>query len=396
MIDEFTPAPLGRRALAFAIDLALVLVVSIPTLIGTVGLLPAALSGAASPAELIDAALVSAVLVFVGSGLALIAQLVQLILHGRRGVTLGKKLVGIRSINIDTFERPGFGRVLLRALVLAAAGLVVPVIGAAVMLASPLWASNTRSRGWLDLVGRNWFVDIRSGLDPYDAKAVRLARKRLESPPPEEGVRVPSLATGDADAAAVFIPGPRSRSAIVGAPLPHGMPDEAVAVDRTPPPVIAPAPPPAEPVAPAASVAPAAPTAPTAPAATTAAPAAVVTGPPAATLLGSDGLRYELTGPALVGRNPSPIEGQPPIARISVADDTLSISKTHARLEPAKDGVWVLDLHSSNGSTVVNAAGTVVDCEPQVPMLAAWGSTLGLGDREFVVHRAGTLGGAHT
>ena len=377
MIGELVSAPLGRRALAFAIDLGLVVVASIPTIIGALGLLPAVMSGGASPGELFDSSLVWVVLVIVGSALGLIAQLVQIILHGRKGVTLGKKLLGIRTINLVTLERPGFGRMLLRALTLGAAGLVVPVVGSGIMLASPLWAPNTQSRGWLDLVGGNWLVDIRSGLDPYDAKAVRLARKRLESPPPEMLAGVPSLATGDADAAAVYIPGPRSRSAIVGAPLPPGIPDDAAAVvDRTPPPIIPPAPPPA---APPQVVAPTPPT-PTV---------------PAATLLGSDGLRYELPGPALVGRNPSPIDGQPPIARISVADDTLSISKTHARLEPATDGIWVLDLRSSNGSTVVNGAGAVVACEPHVPLLAAWGSTLSLGDREFVVHKAGTLGGAH-
>lgn len=371
MIDEFTPAPLGRRALAFAIDLGLVLLVSVPTLIGVIGLIPVALGGIASPGEFFEKALVPSVLVIVGSGLALITQLVQIIVHGRKGVTLGKKLLDIRSINIVTFERPGFGRMLLRALTLAAAGSVFPVIGGAIMLASPIWAPNTRSRGWLDLVGANWLVDIRSGLDPYDAKAVRLARKRLESPPVEDALEVPSLATGDADAAAVYIPGPRSRSAIVGAPLAPGVPDPAArTVDRTPPPVIPPTPP--------------------------AAPVAVAVVEPAATLVGSDGLRYELTSPALVGRNPSVIDGQPPIARISVADETLSMSKTHARLEPATDGVWVLDLGSSNGSTITNSTGVVVECEPNVPTLAAWGTTISLGDREFVVRQAGTPGGALT
>jgi hypothetical protein len=293
--------------------------------------------------------------------------------HGRKGATLGKKLLDIRSINIVTLERPGVGRMLLRALALAAAGSVLPVIGGAIMLASPIWAPNTRSRGWLDLVGANWLVDIRSGLDPYDAKAVRLARKRLETPPVEDALEVPSLATGDADAAAVYIPGPRSRSAIVGAPLAPGVPDPASMADRTPPPLIPPTPPPP----------------PTPPAE----PAAVAVVEPAATLIGSDGLRYELTGPALVGRNPSAVDGQPPVATISVADDTRSISKTHARLEPAIDGVWVLDLRSSNGSTITNATGAVVECEPTVPTLAAWGTTISLGECEFVVRAAGAPGG---
>lgn len=368
MIDELRSAPLGRRAAAFAIDAALVVVAAIPAIIGWAGLIPAVLSGGFDPGEILETSTVSVVLVIVGAVLSAAAQVVTIVLAGRRGVTLGTKLMSLRVVNVQTLERPGVGRMLLRAVALAAAGILVPGLGGAVMLASPLWANNTRSRGWLDLIGGTWFVDIRDSLNPYDAKAVRLVKKRLETPPIDDDAAVPSLATGDADAAPVYIPGPRSRSSIVGAPLVAGHVEADVDAVPAKAPVIAQPPAPAKPTAPAA---------------------------PAAALVSSDGLRYELTGPALVGRNPSPLTGQPPIARISILDDTFSISKTHARLEPAADGVWVVDLNSSNGSAVRAAGDLEVELAPSNPHLAPWGSTLSLGDREFIVTELKTVGGVH-
>src|SRR5690606_21895334 len=95
--------------------------------------------------------------------------LVQGLLHGKKGVTIGKAFCGIRSVNVKTLERPGFWRITLRAVIYIASW-VLPVIGPALFLVSPLFDSERRGRGWLDLAASTWFVDIRAGLNPYDRK----------------------------------------------------------------------------------------------------------------------------------------------------------------------------------------------------------------------------------
>jgi uncharacterized RDD family membrane protein YckC len=367
-------APLGRRSAAFLIDAACVVAVAVPALIGYPALVEASVSGTRSPAELIAVATVPFILVVVGTVLADILVVVQLVLHGRRGVTIGKRLLGLRSVNAESLERPGFWRVVLRALVLALAGTVVPVLGGVVLLASPLWARNTTSRGWLDLVGRTWLLDVRAGLDPFDAKALRLARKAAERAHVGAATAVPSLATGS-DAQLSFVAGSRSRSSIVGgaavgavagaeeaAPAPAPRPAPAGAVSEVLPPGFEPA----------ASRPRAAPTL-----------SAAAT---SATLLGHDSTRYVVEASALIGRNPTPDPAHPEYTSIIVADDSFSMSKTHAMLRADANGVWITDLGSSNGSSVLDASGVPVRLEAGTPAHVAWGGTLHLGDRAFAVY----------
>jgi uncharacterized RDD family membrane protein YckC len=365
------PAPLGRRSAAFLIDAALVAVVATPALIGYPALADAALSGASSPAALVDAATVPFILVLVGTVLADVLMLVQLILHGRRGITIGKKLLGLRSVDARTLERPGFWRVALRALVLAVAATVVPLLGAIVLLASPLWAANRDSRGWLDLVGRNWMLDVRTGLDPFDGKALRAARKAVERAALGPEAAAPSLATGS-DAQISFVAGSRSRSSIVGGSAPASPDGAASATVLSPAQHASPAGRAIEPLAPG-----------------------VVPPPPkppgrehagSATLLGHDSVRYVVRSSALIGRNPAPDPAHPEFESIFVADETFSMSKTHARLEVDHDGVWVTDLGSSNGSSLVDAAGATVTLAAGDRAHVPWGSKLHLGDLPFGVY----------
>jgi uncharacterized RDD family membrane protein YckC len=375
------PAPLGRRALSFAVDAAIVAIAAIPALIGYPMLLAAALAGDAGSSP------VPLVLVIVGVVLADTVVIVQLVLHGLRGITVGKKLLGLRSVNVDTVEKPGFWRVVLRAIVLGASS-ILPVVGPAVLLASPLWASNAQKRGWLDAVSRSVLVDARLGVDPYDAKAMREARKAFERANAEPAPEVPSLATGTG-APAPFAPGTRSRSSIVG-----GSPATGAVAE------VAPAT--ADPAGPVAPVAPAPPTnAPSAPAtgsvglppgfgrAPGATPAPEV--PPSALLIGENGLRYAVKSTAVIGRNPVADPASPEAASIIVADETFSMSKTHARLEVDDTGLWVTDLSSSNGTTVVDASGASSELSAGTPAHVAWGGTVRFGDRVFTVHQSSSL-----
>ncbi|KAA6435120.1 RDD family protein [Agrococcus sediminis] len=229
------PAPFGRRALASAIDLAVFALVHLPFWIVALPTVLKVVTGSLQPYGLVShpdfvwmvvATVVSAVL-------ATAFSIVQIVLHGRRGVTLGKAFVGIRSVNVATLQRPGVGRALLRALVLWASS-ALPVLGTALFLASPLLDSEKRGRGWLDKVGRTWFVDVRDGLDPYHDKKMRIARKTIAAEPEAAKSQLPSLATPADRLAQAYRPGARTSSGVVGAARPQQPGGDAVGIGAQP------------------------------------------------------------------------------------------------------------------------------------------------------------------
>lgn len=349
------PAPLGRRVLAFAIDAALVAVLLVPAVIGGIPLAQHVVAGGAL--EIGPDLVVPLVLLGVSQLLVTIALIIQLLVSGLRGVTLGKRITGLRAVNVVTLEKPGFLRVALRAIVLSLSAVVVPVLGAAVLLASPLWEDEGRGRGWLDRLAGSWLIDARLGLNPADAKAMRLARKRMDAPPAAPVEAIPSLATG-AEGDLRFHPATRSRAAVVGAP-------ETAPTAVVPAPVAAPSP--------------------SAPLPISLPPAPVaVPGGGRAELLADDGARYPLAAVTVIGRNPAAPAGdqaQP----VSVSDPASSMSKTHARFAIGDDGVWVEDLHSSNGTRVLDPSGILVEAAPGRRVHAPWGGSVELGDRRFTV-----------
>ncbi|WP_345544910.1 RDD family protein, partial [Microbacterium jejuense] len=208
------PAAPGIRSVAFTIDAGIWILLASPAVVGAVMLLAG------------DTSFVAPLLILIGTVLPLLFGLLQLILHGRRGVTAGKAAMRLRSIDVDDLGRAGFWRVALRALVLWASG-IVPLVGPALMFASGLWDPQRRGRSILDRVGGCWVIDARAGLDPFDAKALRQAR-RAAAGRPDQSEELPSMAS-DADAAtALRIPGSRSRAGVVG-PGSTGAQWEAVA-----------------------------------------------------------------------------------------------------------------------------------------------------------------------
>lgn len=297
-------APLSRRAGAAGIDVAAYLLLQVPWLVVTFPLVWKLLTGRISLYGLVNhphftvAAIVGGVCLLLTIGYCI----AQLALHGSKGLTLGKGLLGVRSVNIATLEKPGFFRVLLRDLAVWAAG-IVP-FGTAVVLASPLFDKSGRSLGWHDRIGRTWHVDVRAGLNPYDEKRMRIARKTVAAAPPAEREALPSL-TGapDESAGALFRPGSRLRAGVVGrsepaapaagAPLPGGAlatpaggssAPAAPATPAAPTPAAAPTPkvPPMPPAAPPAQPPAPAEPAPVAPAPAASAPVAPVPSAPSA------------------------------------------------------------------------------------------------------------------
>ncbi|WP_022883298.1 RDD family protein [Glaciibacter superstes] len=364
------PAPAGRRSFAFVIDAAILVLLGVPTMLAVLPILanfdpddPAgALSGAAVGLSLI--------LLLVGQGLTTIYLIVQLILHGRKGITIGKAMLGIRSVNAATFARPGFWRIVLRALVFYFAFLVFPPLLIGVFLASSLWDGEKRGRSWLDKVGKNWMIDVRSGLDPFDAKALRLSRKRLSAPDTVELRRLPSLATGAGLAEPAFVPAARSSSGVISAPSHDGQ------EPWQPPPVGA------EQITPAGAGSS------QGPRPVSATPARAVEY--AAVLVFDDDSRVNVAGRGLLGRNPEPQPGEEAHRLLPVSDDSWQISKTHAEFGIDARGFWISDRASSNGTIVRTPDGRTRELAAREPAYLEWGAIVEIGGRTFTIAAGGT------
>ncbi|MCP2635288.1 RDD family protein [Microbacterium sp. HD4P20] len=422
-----TPAPYGRRALATAIEVGVYVVLLLPMF----GALPGILAIATATSRTVvgggDLVLII-VLAAVSSLLTTAFVIVQLALHGRRGVTLGKAIMGIRSVNVRTLERPGFWRgAVVRALVLWAS-FVVPLIGPLLVIAlSPFFDTERRGRGWADLAGATWFVDVRSGLNPYDAKRMRIARKTVATELADVRSELPSLATpADQSGAMAYIPTSRSSGGVLGAVRGEGAPagesaayapaavgsDAAAARPQAPvtsAPIASSVPqapaavrppssgasgwvPPrllpdgdADAVAPAAAEAAPAP----APARRTTAPAAAAPaspngdGPPLQTVvvtldtgedISVDGLGI------LIGRDPALVPNGPALRLVAIADPTKSVSKTHLAIVRSGTAVVVIDLGSTNGSALLRD-GAERTLGPHEQVALRNGDTIRLGDR---------------
>jgi len=375
------PAPAARRAAAFSIDAAVWVLVAVPAVIGWVQVAAVATaSGAGAFQTTTDAAALVGPLVLVGVGHLLLGVLgiVQLAFHGRRGVTIGKASLGLRSVNVATFERPGFWRVVLRALVLWLSQGLLPLVGPTICFASGLWDAEGRGRSWLDRIGRCWVVDARHGLDPFDARALRHARRRVEAEPLAQRAHLPSLASDRGIDERTFIPAARSSSGVVAAPAPVADAPDGGTGGWTPPPLGPPPlgppplgpPPVAPPPMPAAGAEPE--------------PA------PAATLVFADGARVAASGTTLLGRGPARADADPvETGLVPLVDPTMGLSKTHAAVEIDARGIRITDRWSSNGTSVVDAAGIERRLEPGVPHVLTRGAAVRIGGLEFRVEAVG-------
>lgn len=436
------PAPLGRRAIAGLIDVAgyallqlpfwlVVLPTLLEVVVGTAA--PAAPAGRPDVVWMVVATAVSAVL-------TLAYVIVQLTLHGRSGVTLGKALTHIRSVHVATLARPGIGRALLRGLALAGSFLV-PLIGPLLVLLSPLLDGEKRGRGWLDMAGATWFVDTKLGLDPYHEKRMRVARKTVRAEAHAAGVQpAPPVARDGGRRRGGYRPGELSgRASVPEQPSEHGggravTPATAIGgiVERVPGREAT-----QQPMTPSVQHAaqqshaqpqPEARPEPEPAPGPGAAPfseetlldfeadrgAEVARGgadddiddstvrrvdhaehddvdvtrvrraavAPIATLAFDVGDRFSITGSALIGRNPAASPGEVVEHLLPVADDTRSISKTHLLITASP--LAAVDRASTNGSSVVRA-GVEHPLTPGHPFELAVGDVVRFGDRSVAV-----------
>lgn len=381
------PAPLGRRALALPCDIAIWAVVQLPLWLGAVPLLIKLATGSISAYGLVNhpgfvlAVIAAAVTVFFTIALSIL----QLALHGRKGMTIGKAIVGIRTVNVRTLERPGIGWVLLRYLLTGASG-IVPLIGPIALLASPAFDPEKRRRGLHDKVTRVWLVDVRHGLNPYDGKRLRVARKLVKAEPAPERAVLPSLATPiDPAEQPEYRPGSRVSAGVLGMARPyeaHERPVVGIPASRpaAPAPVEAGRPVfggyrPKEDLTAQPDPAPAP------------VPASVPEQEPAAF-----GLRFDtgedvlITEPLLLGRNPVATAEHGPARPMALADDSKSLSKTHLLVRPVDGGLEIIDWGSTNGSGLIRD-GVQYTVGPGIPVMIVDGDTVRLGDRTAVVVR---------
>lgn len=436
-------APLGRRALAAVIDAVVWVLLQLPLWIGAVPLLLKLAGGSISPYGFLNhpGFVLAVVMAAVSTFLSLVFLIVQLFLQGLKGRTIGKSFTGLRSINVVTLERPRVGAVLLRFLIVLAAG-IVPVLGPALILVSPTFDPEGRSRGLHDKATKIWLVDVRRGLNPFDEKRMRVARKVVKAEPTPERSALPSLATPtDPGAQPEYRPGSRVSAGVLGVARPYEAHDRPSVGLSTPAPVVyvgpgeagkpvlggyrvhdgeradlstpgmgrvdpaAPqvAPAPAAPAAPIASAAPVAPVEPVLPAAPAApaapaepvqpaAPVVPAAEPAAPTPAARFGLRFDtgesilITEPVLLGRNPDATE-HPEARPIALVDDSRSLSKTHALVRPVEGGIEIIDCRSTNGSGLIRG-GTEYAAAAGMPVQAGDGDMIRLGDRVAAVVRA--------
>jgi len=88
------------------------------------------------------------------------------------------------------------------------------------------------------------------------------------------------------------------------------------------------------------------------------------------------GARVPVTGALLVGRNPVRFEPWTNADLLPVDDPARSVSKTHAVLEVVEEGMLLTDLHSTNGVSVLDAAGTPTALSPGVALPVVAGTTV--------------------
>ncbi|WP_456284290.1 RDD family protein [Microbacterium sp. JZ101] len=299
-------APLGRRIGAAAIDALPAAVFAAPV--------------ALAPRAILTGELLWILIAATGALLLVVYGLVQLASHGSRGQTFGKQLLQLRTVRADTLRPIGFWRAVLKAGIPVSAG-VVPVVGTAVVLLSPLWDREGRRRGWHDHAARAWLIDLRA-VDPTDPIAFEAARGRARA-------RVDAAPAPSAAA-------PSAASAPSAAPVPSA---------------------PAEP-------------APSAPA--------------QARVRLDTGEEYLVSGLCLVGRMPAPEPDERVAYALPVRDDARSVSKTHFALDVRAEGMAVLDRGSGNGTRVIRT-GVEYPVAVGVPVPIRPGDRIRFGDRTMEV-----------
>ena len=136
------------------------------------------------------------------------------------------------------------------------------------------------------------------------------------------------------------------------------------------------APPPLPPASPRPTPPP--PTQPPPPPVTQSAPEPPAEPAPAPTLQFGDGRQVDVIGQLMIGRDPAPPADAPPTDVVKVNDVT--VSKTHLCVGVTGEDVWIEDLHSRNGVSIVASNGEVTIVDPGRRMVIDIGDQVVVGD----------------
>ncbi|MFK0083688.1 RDD family protein [Glutamicibacter sp. NPDC090743] len=281
------------------------------------------------------------------------------------GKSLGNVLLGLRTTTVSG-ERPGWGKTIIRRLLIAVAG-IVPILGSVLMVISNQFDANGKKQGWHDKAAGTLVLDIKAGRDPLTtggtggpgsfAPQQQYAPGRRFVGEPEE---VPGKPSGVIDS----VPGAVRNNAPEARPRPAAQPKpEAKIVEVR------------------SSKADADPDA------DHGHTQIRSQSPDALHLLFDDSRCLDLAGSILIGRNPSYADGDVGVHLVAVDDPERTVSKTHLLIQPGVGSVWVTDRDSGNGSSIVDEDGNVRELVPGKPEQAMIGHTVYFGDRYFQVER---------
>ncbi|SMG26897.1 RDD family protein [Agreia pratensis] len=154
MTTTRTPAPIGRRAGAFLIDRAITILIT--TAAALLFVWPAAASASSRP----EAGGLVVALAFVGVGAVSLSWFVVVAwMVGARGASPGKRIMRIEVTGFSSPGPIGFGRALLRELILAAFT-IGTALTAWLPYASVFWDQTKQLRGWHDKAVDDIVVEV--------------------------------------------------------------------------------------------------------------------------------------------------------------------------------------------------------------------------------------------
>lgn len=323
----------------------------------------------------------------IGVGLTLVYIFVLAGFEARSGNTIGNRLMGIRSTDMDGYA-PGIGAVFLRGMVTgagvllavlaailvmvfkwfdAALWILVPAallgcVWALLVVASSSWDSkgpaiNGRDskgglQGWHDRAAKTLMFDVHSGRNPVTSGGLEgpYSFAPMDLPPVQQVASPVAVATNAVAAAAGATSQPAVDHPAAGRQDVH--PDDDVESTRL--------------------------------------RTSGQEAPPVAVLRIrlDDGRDFRLERSVLVGRNPAAAAGEAHAQLLAVPDPGRTISKTHLHLLTDGGGVWVTDRNSTNGSAVTTPDGARTALQPGVPSFVSPGTTVHFGDRTFDVGQA--------
>ena len=102
-----------------------------------------------------------------------------------------------------------------------------------------------------------------------------------------------------------------------------------------------------------------------------------------------DGVREPIAGTVVVGRRPAKTDFKGSDRTLILKDPEGQVSKSHAAFQVDDDGLWVIDLASTNGVVVITPGGLETTAEGATRVAVPDGSQVELGRYVLTVERLG-------